>query len=100
MNTEAERLTLAEAGRVFNVSPSTLRRWGHPGVKGRDGERHRLELQRIGGRDFVTRAALDEFLAVLNERDNGSSAPAPRSASRRQRESEAAARELESAGVK
>lgn len=41
---------------------STLSRWVSRGVRGR-----RLEVRRIGGRVYTTRAALGRFLDALNQ---------------------------------
>jgi hypothetical protein len=68
-----EGLTLAQAARCLPqsrndkpVSPSTLWRWAHSGVKLADGTRVRLEVARLGCRWLTSRAALVRFLQAQN----------------------------------
>jgi hypothetical protein len=80
------------------VNPSTVWRWITEGVRLPDGTRVRLEAARVGGRWLTSAPALARFMAAQTPR-LGEPAPAPRTPGRRRRASEAAARELEKAGI-
>lgn len=47
-------------------SLSTLWRWSLQGVKGPNGDRVKLRTIKSGGRVFVSREAVDAFLAAMN----------------------------------
>lgn len=60
--TNEKLLPLPAAAREFlgrGVSPATLWRWAQKGVRG-----CRLKIVRVGGRNYVTRSALEEFAAA------------------------------------
>lgn len=59
-------MTLAEASMVIPGSPTigTMWRWVTQGIRG---GKIRLESCCVGGRRFVTRKAIDEFLQHCNE---------------------------------
>ena len=57
-----ERLTLAQIAQEQNVSVSTAWRWTLKGVKGR-----RLKSFLVGGRRYVTRRDLNDFLRASDE---------------------------------
>ncbi len=73
-----ELLTLAEVRNAVPlrnkraISPPTLRRWISTGVRG-----VRLESELVGGRRMVSRKALEQFFAKIN---NGEAIPGCRSA--------------------
>lgn len=75
---------------------STLIRWCTRGIRQPDGTRVRLRSIRAGARWFTTDQWVDDFVAALTLAAVGDEAtsPAPRSPSRRQRESEEAGRNL------
>lgn len=73
---------------------STVYRWAVKGLPGPDGQRVRLEALRVGGRWVSSWPALQRFaLAITPDLDEGPS-KTPRSASKRQKASERAARDL------
>ena len=57
-----KRMTLTQVAKELDVSVSTAWRWVTRGVKGR-----RLKSFLVGGRRFVTRRALNEFLRTSDE---------------------------------
>jgi len=57
-----ERLTLAQIAQEQDVSVSTTWRWTLKGVKGR-----RLKSFLVGGRRYVTRRDLSDFLRASDE---------------------------------
>ena len=75
-----ELITFREVLRIIGrpkMAVSTVHRWHAPGVLV-DGLRVSLDAERIGGRCYTTRAALNEFLAAC-KRDSGSPGqPLPR----------------------
>jgi hypothetical protein len=97
-----EILTLAQAaaelprrrrGRKTHIS--TLYRWTVSGCRGVI-----LESIQIGATRATSRQALQRFFERLSERERTGGAPsAPRTTSQRQRESEAAAKQLEELGA-
>ena len=96
-----ELLTLAQAaatvprrrGRKTHVS--TLYRWRKPGFR-----RVQLETIQIGGTCFTSREALQRFFERLTQANRAGDGPLPsRSVCQRQRQSEAAAKELERLGA-
>lgn len=64
----SECFTPAEASRLFPGRPSvpTVVRWILSGVIGPDGQRLKLASFKTGGRRFVTREAVAEFIAASN----------------------------------
>jgi len=58
----SDRLSLAEAAKHYDVRYETIRRWINIGVDG-----IKLESIRVGGRVFVTLAAIQAFDAALNQ---------------------------------
>jgi hypothetical protein len=74
---------------------STLIRWCTRGIRMPDGSRVRLRGIRAGSRWLTTDTWVDEFVTALTTAHTGGEvASAPRPPARRQRESEAAGREL------
>jgi excisionase family DNA binding protein len=53
----AERFSVTETAHRLNVHVSTVWRWIHRGIRGR-----RLETVRVGGRRFVLRKTLENYL--------------------------------------
>jgi hypothetical protein len=78
---------------------STVYRWILKGLPGPDGVRVRLEGLRLGGRWVSSWAALQRFSERTTPCLDGEPAQTPRSASKRQRSSEKAQRELEKLGI-
>jgi hypothetical protein len=95
----ARRLPSGRSDRP--VSPSTVFRWVHDGVKLPDGKIVRLEAIRLGGRWLTSVEALERFAVAQTPRLDETSEPPglPRSPSVRRRASQRAATELESAGA-
>lgn len=64
-----EVFSIPEAARQFPTCPSvaTVWRWILNGVRGPGGDLVYLEAQRLGRRRFVTREAIDRFIAAFNE---------------------------------
>ncbi|HKQ49704.1 MAG TPA: hypothetical protein VJZ71_16645 [Phycisphaerae bacterium] len=64
-------ISLTEVAKIAPGRPSTncVWRWCRRGVRGRDGERVRLQHVRIGGMIYTTRHWLDEFGRRLAEAD-------------------------------
>jgi len=60
----ADRLSLVEAATHYGVKYETIRRWINIGVNG-----IKLKSIRVGGRVFVTLAAIRAFDAALNKYD-------------------------------
>ena len=94
-------LTLAQAaselprrrrGRKTHVS--TLYRWTVSGCRGII-----LESIQIGATRATSREALQRFFERLSDPDRAGDSPSTRTAKQRQRQSEAAAKELEDLGV-
>lgn len=73
------------------LSPSTIFRWTHRGVRGR-----RLRTVLIGGRRFTTRDWLDQF---LNHDPDVQPTPEARPTARREREVAAAQAHLATLGI-
>lgn len=65
-------LTLTQASAVTpgRPSPSAMWRWARKGVKARTGERILMRHVRAGGRVFVTRAWILDFVEALASRDS------------------------------
>jgi hypothetical protein len=90
-NTAIEELmSISEASRLLpnNPGPETIWRWRTKGIRG-----IRLQTVLIGGRRFVTRKAIEEFIERLTE------AAEQRSTEQRQERSEATIVNLKSAGL-
>ena len=86
-------ITLGEACRLVpprGISPATMARWIQRGVRGSV-----LETVIIGGRRLTSREALQRFFASQNA-DKSAPSITP---SQRQRQSEAARKELERMGI-
>ena len=77
----------------INVHVSTVHRWGSRGVRG-----VKLRTIRIGGKRYVTRAALDEFAAGVTAAVDGERHIAPTTKTRCQGIA-AAERQLDRRGV-
>jgi Protein of unknown function (DUF1580) len=75
-----ELLSFAEAARLLpgHPNPSTLWRWRTRGIDG-----IKLATVRVGGRRFVSRAALNEFISAVT-RTGESSIPSDASVARSQ----------------
>lgn len=80
------RLSLSKVARTLDVSPKSIARWARIGVGGVI-----LPTVKIGGRVYVLKADLDEFLAATNRSDDRTgSAPVVPLKGRRVAEAEAA----------
>lgn len=89
---EAERLTLKDVGKLSRVDLSTVWRWCQKGVRG-----HRLESFNVGGRRYVLRERLDDFVAALNAgRDSPDVGRPSKSSQQRQQRAES---ELDRIGI-
>ena len=66
-----ELIPLAKAAKLLPNRPhvSALWRWSRLGVRGRNGERVRLQITRIGMRLYTTEAWLADFGRRLNDAD-------------------------------
>jgi hypothetical protein len=93
----ARRLPPGRRGRP--VSFSCVLRWITDGIPGPDGRRVKLEAVRVGGRWLTSEEALARWAERLTPRLDSEPAPGTRSATRRGRDSERAARELDRAGI-
>ena len=89
---QERRLTLSQAARQLQLHVSTVWRWTLRGVRG-----VKLETSLVGGQRFTSHEALDRFVARINATD--SSASAVGNSHQRQREIEAAERELAESGI-
>jgi hypothetical protein len=104
--TSPDTLTLTEACALLprgrNGSRphlSTLVRWITHGAPAPDGRLVRLAAARCGGKWVTSRAALNEFVAVLTPRPEGGPRLAPRTSPQRRRASARAEKELEKRGL-
>jgi hypothetical protein len=79
------------------VSPSTLWRWATVGCRTKDGRVVRLETVKLGGRSLSSDEALQRFADALT--GESPEVQVVRTPTRRQRDSEAAVKRLETAGV-
>jgi len=88
-----EVMPLSQAAGYFPVRPSlrTLWRWHHRGVRG-----IKLETALVGGRRVTSREAVRQFLGAINAPASRMAAPV---SARRQREADAAERELAQEGI-
>lgn len=93
--TREEPILLTEAAKLLPNRPhlSTLWRWFQRGVKG-----HRLETLVIGGKRYTSREALQRFADRLTAASTDGRTPAL-STRQRERQIEAAERELTDAGI-
>lgn len=92
---EEERLSLSEAARRLNVSPSTCWRWAMRGVRG-----IKLETQVWGVKRFTTEAALERFSEACTAAANGEAvAPQARTPRQRQSDVDRAEKELSRQGI-
>jgi Protein of unknown function (DUF1580) len=94
----ARRLPPLRAGRP--VHPATLTRWIDKGIIGPGGQRVKLEALRVGASWVTSTEAIQRFCDALSVRPDGNAAAPPvRTPGQRQRASEAAAKQLELAGI-
>jgi hypothetical protein len=98
---DGKGLYLAQAAKLLPryrrdrpVSPSTLFRWIHDGVRLKNGERLRLEAVRISGKFVTTQQALSRFLDQQST-DTARSLPTIRTSSQRAKAQQLAAARLE-----
>ena len=87
-------ITLGEACRVFppnGISDATMARWIQKGVKG-----VKLETLVIGGRRLTSKESIFRFIAAQNADD---AAPVRITPAQRRRQSEAARKALQEAGI-
>lgn len=85
-------------GRGKSVNPSTVYRWATSGAKTRTGRNVRLETALVGGRMMTSKAALERFIRMLNDLEEGPEQPLPRSESARLKAAERASKQLEAMG--
>lgn len=91
---ERERLSLNEVAQLLDKNLSTVWRWCLTGIK-RDGVRVKLPSIVIGGRRYVFRDDLDDFLGALNSDDPTPTKPSAKA----KRRADAAADKLDSIGI-
>lgn len=65
----ARRLPKTQRG---TLNPSTIWRWAHRGLKGRNAEVVTLEITKLGGRNYTSVEALQRFFLRLNGPDKSS----------------------------
>jgi hypothetical protein len=94
----AKRIPPGRSGKKTHIS--TLVRWIKEGAKSPTGEVVRLEAARLGSRWVTSLEALQRFSQALTPAGSDAPTAAPRTPGQRRRASEAAARELEKAGIK
>ena len=99
-------ISLAQAARMQSpgrrgrpVSPSTIFRWIHDGVKTSACGIIRLEGCRMGGRWLTSIEALERFASRQTPDLNHLCSVLPRSPTKRQKAAERAGKELEKAGI-
>jgi hypothetical protein len=90
---------IEEVAKSRGTHFSTIYRWLLRGIPGPDGKRIRLEGCRLGSKWVTSDEAVIRFSAALTPNVNGEPAQAPRSASKRQRASERAGKQLEGMGI-
>jgi hypothetical protein len=97
-------IRLAAAAPIVEIShggkpphPATMTRWALQGVRLKDGSKIKLEAIRVGNRLMTSRAAVVRFLEAQQDLP---AAPAPRSASQRERDATRADQELEQLGIR
>jgi hypothetical protein len=93
----ARRIPSARQGKP--VTLSCLLRWILSGVRGPGGQRIKLEAARLANRWLTTPGALRRFVEAQTPALDRRPPPAPRSPSRRRRESEAASDLLARKGI-
>jgi hypothetical protein len=81
------------------VTLSCLLRWIMSGVIGPNGQRIKLEAARLANRWITTPGAISRFVVAQTPSPPSGEASTPRTAGKRRRASEAAARELERIGI-
>ncbi len=87
------RLTLTEAARKLDKSPSTIWRWAMRGTRG-----VRLETFVLGAQRYTTNPAIDRFSDRCTAAANGEQ-PQARTPKQRSRDFQQAERELDRAGI-
>jgi hypothetical protein len=92
-------IPIQEAAELLGVCFTSAWRWLTSGVKSKDGIVVKLRAGRIGGKWYTSTQALQEFQLALTPQSDIPPPPVHRPASKRQRESEKAARELEKLGI-
>src|SRR5262245_494995 len=93
-----ERISVGEAARLLDCSPSAVIRAIRRGLRGPHGARERLEAIRALGRWQTSRQAIARFVARLSARPGDEAAPAVRPAAPLSRAHRAAEAALEAAG--
>jgi len=95
-----KRIGLNEASKIAPGRPhlSSIWRWCRKGCIARNGERIRLEHERVGSRVFTSREALQRFADSLTTADAEYFAPddEPQTSTDRRREQRAALADIES----
>jgi hypothetical protein len=96
-----EILTLEQAARMARVTLCSVWRWALKGLPSRTGGRVRLRSAKLGGRWITSAEALQEFVKASTPPSHLDDTPVipSRTPSKRQRDSEHAARELAKAGI-
>ena len=92
----AKRLPTVKAGKPPHVS--TLYRWAQRGCRSHDRRVVRLETIKVGGTTCTSLEALQRFFDRLSD-DTTTVSPPTHFSRRRQRQIEAAERELDKAGI-
>ena len=77
----ADKLTINEAAELLGVGTSTIWRWTLKGIRG-----FRLQTLSVGGRRFVVRDTLRDFMLKTSAAANGEPLPTTPVAARRARE--------------
>ncbi len=90
---DQELIPLREAASIIPTRPhiATIWRWIERGARG-----HKLESWLVGGQRFTTRDAIESFLGKINGTSKLSSPSTPKA---RQRQIDAAEKELEEMGI-
>jgi hypothetical protein len=91
----ARSLPPGRAGQL--VHPATVLRWIGRGIRRTGGSRLKLAGTRIGGRWFVSRQSLSDFITSLSSTE--ADAPSLRTPAQRRRASERAAEQLGAVGI-
>jgi hypothetical protein len=90
----AARRWLPPARTGNPTHPSVLSRWSDRGVRAANGERVYLHTWRVGGQRMTTQAAVEEFLAALNDGTPTSQSEDDESLTQRGREASVALEKL------
>jgi len=93
-----DRISVGEAARLLDCSPSAVIRAIPRGLRGPHGARERLEAIRALGRWQTSRPAIARLLARLSARPGDEAAPAARPVAALSRSHRAAEAALEAAG--